>query len=91
MFYLYLVYIIYQYIFILVVFYTVSWRYKRDYFHPNMNISFYITFYIINTMKFNISQFYTTFVLTIQKRCRFEPAPPPSPLLVATPLILIAH
>ena len=56
----------------LLFFYTVSWRYKRDYLHSSMDISFYIMFYIINTMKLNIRQFYNKFLLTIQKRSRFE-------------------
>ena len=51
---------------------TVSWRYKRDYLHPSKDIHmFYIMFYIINMMKINIRQFYTTFILQIQKRSRF--------------------
>ena len=38
-------------------------------------------------MKVNIRQFYTTFVLTIQKRSTFELALPlPSRIFVATPL-----
>ena len=40
----------------LLLFYAVSWRYKRDYLHSSMDISFYIMFYIINMMKLNIKQ-----------------------------------
>ena len=69
----------------LLFFYTASWRYKRDYLHSSMDISFYIMFYVINTIKLNNRQFYTTFVLTIQKRFQFELGLP-SPLFVATPL-----
>ena len=39
----------------------------------------------------NIRPFYTTFVLKIQKRSRFGPALPPSPLVVATPLNNIVY
>ena len=46
--------------------------------------TFYL-FYIINTMKIDSSQFYTTFVLEIRERSRFEPGSP-SPLFEATPL-----
>ena len=31
--------------------YTVSWRYKRDYLHANIDILLYIMFCTINTMK----------------------------------------
>ena len=31
--------------------YTVSWRYKRDYLHASIGISFYRMFYVTNTMK----------------------------------------
>ena len=31
--------------------YTVSWRYKRDYLHTNIDILLYIMFCTINTMK----------------------------------------
>ena len=31
--------------------YTESWRYKRDYLYASINISFYIMFCIINTVK----------------------------------------
>ena len=48
--------------------YAVSWRYKRDYLHASIDILFL---------------FYTTFVLTIQKRSRFEPAPPSSLFVAA--------
>ena len=83
-FYVYHYIYIYQYIFILVVFfiqYIYNLFYKRDDLHPSIDISFYIMFYIINTMKLN-RQFFTTFVLTIQKRSRFEPSPlvPPVPV-----------
>ena len=70
----------------LLLFYAVSWRYKRDYLHSSMDISFYIMFYIINTMKLNIRQFNTTFLLTIQKKSRFELASL-HPLFVTTPVI----
>ena len=59
----------------LLLLYKVSWMYKRDYFNPSVDISFYIMLYIINTMKINIRQFYTPFVLNMQKSFRFEPAP----------------
>ena len=39
---------------------------------PVWTYRFYIMFYIINTMKLNIRQFYNKFLLTIQKRSRFE-------------------
>ena len=60
----------------LLLLYKVSWMYERDYFNPSVDISFYIMLYIINTMKINIRQFYTPFVLNMQKSFRFEPAPP---------------
>ena len=60
----------------LLLLYKVSWMYKRDYFNPSVDISFYIMLYIINTMKINIRQFYTPFVLNMQKSFRFEPAAP---------------
>ena len=69
-------------------FYTLSWGYKKDYLNPSIGILFYIMFYIINTMKLNIRQFYTTFLVTIQKRLRFEPGSP-SPLFVATPPVRV--
>ena len=52
-----------------------------------MHIVLYIfyMFYIINTMKIDFSQFYTTFVLEMRERSRFEPGSP-SPLFEATPL-----
>ena len=31
--------------------YTVSWRHRRDYLRANIDILFYIMFFIINTMK----------------------------------------
>ena len=83
-YFIYKLFILFISTFSFLFFYTVSWRYKRDYLHSSMDISFYIMFYIINTMKLN-RQFYTTFVLTIQKRSRFELGPP-SPLFAATPL-----
>ena len=55
--------------------YAVSLRYKKNYLHPSMDISFYIMFYIINTTKINIWQLYTTFVLKIHKRSRFDHGP----------------
>ena len=50
-FYLSVVYIIYQYIFILADLYTVSWAYKRDYLNMSIDILFYIMFYIITMIK----------------------------------------
>ena len=46
----------------------------------------YYVLYYQHDEERNIRLFYTTFVVTIQKRSRFEPGPP-SPLFVALPLI----
>ena len=35
----------------LLLLYTVSWKYKRDYLHASIDILIYIMFYIINMMK----------------------------------------
>ena len=72
----------------LLLLYKVSWMCKRDYFNPSVDISFYIMLYIINTMKINIRQFYTPFVLKMQKSFRFEPArPTQSTICSYTPVI----
>ena len=47
--------------------YAVSWRYKRDYLYASIDILFSI---LLTRLV------YITFALTIQKRPRFEPAPP---------------
>ena len=36
---------------LLLILYTVSWKYKRDYLHAGIDILFYVMFCIINTMK----------------------------------------
>ena len=36
---------------LLLILYTVSWRYKRDYLHTGIDVLFYVMFCIINTMK----------------------------------------
>ena len=36
---------------LLLILYTVSWRYKRDYLHAGIDVLFYVMFCIINTMK----------------------------------------
>ena len=71
----------------LLLLYTVSWRYKRDYFHISIDILFHLMFQILLTRWGSIRLFYTTFILTIHKRSRFESASPlSSPLFVAMPL-----
>ena len=50
----------------------------HDYLHTSIGILFYIIICpILLTQWRNIWLFYTTFVLAIQKRSRFEPASPP--------------
>ena len=49
----------------LLFFYPVSWRLKRDYLHPSIDISF-ILCSILSKRGRNIRLSYTTFVLTIQ-------------------------
>ena len=54
----------------LLLLYKASWRYIREYLHVSTDILFYSMFYIINMME--KQTLYTTFVLTLQKRYRFE-------------------
>ena len=56
---------------ILLLLYAVPWSYKN----ASIDILVYITFYIINAMKKHRLS-YTTFVLTIQKRSRWNLAVP---------------
>ena len=44
-------------------------------------------FILLNDEKTLIRLFYSAIILTIQKRSRLEPATPPTPLFVATPLM----
>ena len=68
--------------------YAVSWNYKRDYLHANIDILFYIIFYIINTMEKHYTLFHHVHIHNA-KRSRLEPSPLPLiPLFVTTPLNL---
>ena len=59
--------------------YTVLWRYKRYYLHASIDVFFILCSILLTQWRNrNIRFFYTTFVLTIQKRSRFEPASPQS-------------
>ena len=51
--------------------------YKRDYLHASKDILLCYVLHGGETL--NIRLFYTTFALTIPKRSRFEPTPPPLP------------
>ena len=42
----------------LLLLYTASWRYKRDYLHASINILFCIMFYIIDPMKKHLTHLY---------------------------------
>ena len=66
--------------------YTVLWRYKRYYLYASIDVCFILCFILLTQWRNrNIRFFYTTFLLTIQRRSQFESASP-SPLFVATPL-----
>ena len=65
--------------------YTVSWRCKRNYLYASIDILFKLCSILLTWWR-NIRLFYTGFVLTIQKRSRFELGPP-SPLFVAASLM----
>ena len=68
--------------------YTVSWRYKRDYLHTNIDILLYIMFCTINTMK-DINPFVPRSYLRYKKGpdLNLLSPLPPIPLFVATPLV----
>ena len=65
--------------------YTTSWRYNKDFPYASIDIWFYIMFYIINTMKQDLTLLY--YVRTYKtKKVPIWTCPPPTSLFVVTPL-----
>ena len=56
--------------------YTVLWWYKWDYRHASIIILFYFIFYLLTRWR-NISLLYTTIMLAIRTKSRFESEPSP--------------
>ena len=59
---------------------TVSWRDKRDYLYANVDILFYIMFYIINTMKRHSTLFYHVCTYDT-KKVLISTCPPPQSII----------